>query len=200
MDRLRQVLERIRSASNRLRGLIADAIQYVQIASPGERRLILFAGSGGLAFLLLVLWAGFGSSISRHEDALAEKRSSFEKVQRLAAGYGQQEQERQLLEARLRQSPPALMGFVDGLARQEGLEIGGMTDRGVQAGGQNGRPRESSVEVSLSKVPLEKLTRLLQDIERSPGVVRVRRLRLRKSQENKDTLDVTLTVSAWQSA
>ena len=63
-----------------------------------------------------------------------------------------------------------------------------------------GRPRESSVEVSLGKVPLDKLMRLLQSIERSPGVVRVRRLRLRKSQESKDTLDVTLTVSAWQSA
>jgi len=58
-----------------------------------------------------------------------------------------------------------------------------MVDRGVQAGGQNGRPRESSVEVSLAKVPLEKLMRLLQSIERSPGVVRVRRLRLRKSPE-----------------
>jgi hypothetical protein len=49
-------------------------------------------------------------------------------------------------------------------------------------------------------VPLDKLMRLLQAIERSPGVVRVRRLRLRKSQESKETLDVTLTVSAWQSA
>ena len=140
------------------------------------------------------------TSIRRHETALDEKRSAFEKVQRLAAGYGQQEQERQLLEARLRQSPPQLMGFVDGLARQEGVDIGSMLDRGVVSGGQNGRPRESSVEVSLGKVPLEKLMRLLQSIERSPGVVRVRRLRLRKSQENKDTLDVTLTVSAWQSA
>ena len=37
-------------------------------------------------------------------------------------------------------------------------------------------------------------------IEQSPGVVRVRKLRLRESQENKDTLDVTLTVSAWQAA
>jgi general secretion pathway protein M len=184
----------------RLRALIADALQYVQNASPRERRLLLFAGAGVLAFLLLVLWAGFGSSIARHEDSLSEKRASFEKVQRLAAGYGQQEQERQLLEARLRQSPPALMGFVDGLARQEGVEIGSMSDRGVVGGGQNGRPRESSVEVSLGKVPLEKLMRLLQSIERSPGVVRVRRLRLRKSQENKDTLDVTLAVSAWQSA
>jgi general secretion pathway protein M len=193
-------MDRLRRAMDRLRALIADAIQYVQNASPRERRLILFAGAGALAFLLLVLWAGFGSSISRHEDSLAEKRSNFDKVQRLAAGYGQQEQERQLLEARLRQSPPALMGFVDGLARQEGIEIGSMADRGIVGGGQNGRPRESSVEVSLGKVPLEKLTRLLQSIERSPGVVRVRRLRLRKSQENKDTLDVTLTVSAWQAA
>jgi hypothetical protein len=42
--------------------------------------------------------------------------------------------------------------------------------------------------------------RLLQAIEHSPGVVRVRRLRLRKSTENKETLDVTMTVSAWQAA
>ena len=184
----------------RLRALITDAVQYMQNASPRERRLLLLAGGGVVVFLLLVLWVGFGSSIRRQETALDEKRSAFEKVQRLAAGYGQQEQERQLLEARLRQSPPALMGFVDGLAGQEGVNIGGMVDRGVQAGGQNGRPRESSVEVSLAKVPLEKLMRLLSSIERSPGVVRVRRLRLRKSPENKDTLDVTLTVSAWQSA
>jgi general secretion pathway protein M len=184
----------------KLRTLLADAVQYVQNASPRERRLLLFAGAGAVAFILLVLWAAFGSSIRRHEDSLEERHAAFEKVQRLSAGYAQQEQERQLLEARLRQSPPALMGFVDGLARQEGVEIGSMADRGVVSGGQNGRPRESSVEVSLGKVPLEKLMRLLQSIERSPGVVRVRKLRLRKSQENKDTLDVTMTVSAWQAA
>jgi general secretion pathway protein M len=73
-----------------------------------------------------------------------------------------------------------------------------MSDRGVVAGGQNGRPREMSVEVNLGKVPLDKLVKLLNDIERSPGLVRVRRLRLRKSFENKDMLDVSLTVSAWQ--
>jgi general secretion pathway protein M len=184
----------------KLRAWLADAMQYVQNASPRERRLLLFAGGAAVLFVLLVLWAAFGSSIRRHEDSLDERRAAFEKVQRLSAGYAQQEQERQLLEARLRQSPPALMGFVDGLARQEGIEIGSMADRGVVSGGQNGRPRESSVEVSLGKMPLDKLMRLLQSIERSPGVVRVRKLRLRKSQDNKETLDVTMTVSAWQAA
>jgi hypothetical protein len=52
--------------------------------------------------------------------------------------------------------------------------------------------------VNLGKVPLDKLVRLLQNVERSPGVVRVRRLRLHKSFDNKDVLDVSLSVSAWQ--
>ena len=52
----------------------------------------------------------------------------------------------------------------------------------------------------LSEAHVHKLMRLLQNIERSPGVVRVRRLHLRKSSDNKETLDVTMTVSAWQGA
>jgi len=90
------------------------------------------------------------------------------------------------------------MSFVDTQARNEGVEVGGMSDRGVVAGGQNGRPREMSVEVNLGKVPLDKLLKLINDIERSPGVVRVRRLRVRKAYDNKDMLDVSLSVSAWQ--
>ena len=57
----------------RLRALVADALQYVQNASPRERRLLLFAGGGVVAFLLLVIWLGFGSSIRRHQDALVSK-------------------------------------------------------------------------------------------------------------------------------
>jgi len=40
----------------RLRALVTDAVQYVQNASPRERRLLLFAGGGVLALLLPVLW------------------------------------------------------------------------------------------------------------------------------------------------
>jgi hypothetical protein len=90
------------------------------------------------------------------------------------------------------------MTFVDSTARSDGVEVGGMSDRGVVSGGQNGRPREMSVEVNLGKVGLDRLVKLLTDVERSPGVVRVRRLRVRKSYESKDLLDVSLTVSAWQ--
>jgi type II secretory pathway component PulM len=183
----------------RIRALIADAQQYVAAASPRERRMLGLAAAGIVAFVLFVTWITFSRAISRADTALQERRLDFDKVKGLAANYGAQEQERQLLEARLRQSPPALMGFVDERAKAEGIEVGGMSDRGV-TGGTAGKPRESSVEVNLGKVPLDKLMRLLQAIESSPGVVKVRRLRLRKNPDNKETLDVSLTVTAWQGA
>jgi general secretion pathway protein M len=183
---------------DKLRALLADAQTWLTAATPQEKRLLALAAAGIALFVLLIAWVGFGSSIRKAQAALEEKRSDFEKISRLSAGYGAQEQERQLLEARLRQSPPALMSFVDTTAKNAGVEVGGMSDRGVVSGGQAGKPREMSVEVNLGKVPLDKLVKLLQDIERSPGVVRVRRLRVRKSFENKDLLDVSLSVSAWQ--
>jgi len=182
----------------KLRALWADAQAWLAAATPREKRLLALAAGGIALFVAFVAWAGFHSATNRAEAALEEKRLDFEKVSRLSAGYGQQEQERQMLEARLRQSPPALMSFVDTAAKNAGVEVGGMSDRGVVAGGQNGRPKEMTVEVNLGKVPLDKLVRLLSDLERSPGVVKVRRLRLRKSFDNKDLLDVSLSVSAWQ--
>jgi hypothetical protein len=185
---------------DRIRALWADAQAWIAAASPRERQFVLMAAGGVLLFVVLIAWASFSAAIRRAESALDDKRADFEKISRLAAGYGAQEQERQLLEARLRQSPPALMTFVDATARNAGVEVGGMSDRGVISGGggQNGRPREMSVEVNLGKVSLDKLVKLITDIEHSPGVVRVRRLRMRKAYENKDLLDVSLSVSAWQ--
>ncbi len=183
---------------DKLRALLADAQAWLSAASPREKRLLALAAGGVLVFVVLIGWASFSSSIRKAQVSLDEKRDDFEKISRFATGYGAQEQERQLLEVRLRQSPPALMSFVDTAARNAGVEVGGMSDRGVVAGGQGGKPKEMSVEVNLGKVPLDKLVKLLQDIEHSPGVVRVRRLRLRKSFDNKDVLDVSLSVSAWQ--
>ena len=185
---------------NALRKLFADISEYLDAASPRERRLILGAVGGILFFAVLVGYASFSSAIGKAERTLEEKRDDFAKVEKLAATYGAQELERQSLEQRLRQSPSQLMSYVDGVAKglQMDKDIGSMNDRGVVAGGQGGRPRESLVEFNLGKVPLDKLNAFLKSIESTPGVVRVRRLRIRKSYDNKDTLDVNIAVSTWQ--
>src|SRR5256885_8253756 len=185
---------------DRIRAWWADAQAWLAAASPRERRLIMLAGGGVLLFIVLVTYASFSGAIRRAETALDEKRADFEKISRLAAGYGALEQERQLLEARLRQSPPALMTFVDTTARNNGVDVGGMSDRGVVAGGQNGRPREMSVEVYLGQGPLDQLGEAISHPRRTPGADPVRGPRVRKAYESKDLLDVSLTVSAWQGA
>jgi type II secretory pathway component PulM len=182
----------------KLRELLGQATDYVAAASPREKRMIALAAGGVVFFFLFILYVSFSSSIRKHEDTLEEKRIAFEKVQRLAQNFGEKQQERELLEAKLRQSPPALMSFVEERAKTEGIDIGSMSDRGLVSSGSGGKPRETSVEANLGKVPLDKLGRFLQAVEQSPGVVRVRRLRVRKSSDNKETLDVTLTVSSWQ--
>jgi type II secretory pathway component PulM len=181
-----------------IRKLWSDVTQYLEAASPRERRLILAAGSAVLLFVVLVTYATFSRSIRRAGLSLEEKRDDFAKVQALAANYGVRELERQSLEQRLRQSPTQLMSYVEGLGKQAQVDIGSMSDRGVVSGGQNGQLREAQVEFNLSKVPLDKLMGFLQSIERNTGVVRVRRLRVRRSYDDKDTLDVTLAVSTWQ--
>jgi type II secretory pathway component PulM len=181
----------------KVRALYSDLQAWLQAASPRERRLLAMAAGGVLFFVILVTWGSFGSAIRKAQENLDEKQGDFEKIARLSAGYGAQEQERQMLEARLRMSPPALMSFVDSTTKTDGVDVGGMSDRGMVAGGQ-GKLKETSVEVNLSKVSLDKLLKVITDIERSPGVVKIRRLRVRKSFENKDVLDVSLTVSAWQ--
>ena len=118
----------------KLRALLTDAQAWLAASTPREKRLLAMAAGGIALFIVLIAWASFSSAIRKAQTSLEEKQLDFEKISRLAAGYGAQEQERQLLEARLRQSPPALMGFVDGIARQAGVDIGGMQDRGVVAG------------------------------------------------------------------
>lgn len=185
---------------DKLRALIADAQAWVAAATPRERRLLGLASGGVALFIVFVFWVTFSTAIRKAQTTLEEKQQDFEKISRLSAGYASQEQERQLLEARLRQSPPALMSFVDSTAKSDGVEVGSMSDRGVIAGGNGGKPKEQSVEVNVSKVGLDKLVKLLSDLEHSPGVVKVRRLRVRKNAENRDLLDVSLSVSAWQGA
>ena len=84
------------------RALLADAQEYLAAASPRERRLVAGAAGGAALFVLLITTAAFSSAISTRSDALQERRLDWDKVQALARTYGQHEQERQLLEARLR--------------------------------------------------------------------------------------------------
>ena len=58
--------------------------------------------------------------------------------------------------------------------------------------------REESVEVNLARVEPPRLGRLMQSLERGPGVVKVRRLRLTTRTDDPKLVDATFVVSTYQ--
>jgi general secretion pathway protein M len=57
---------------------------------------------------------------------------------------------------------------------------------------------EESVEVNLVRIELGKLARLIQGLERGPGLVKVRRLRIATRTDDPKLVDATVVVATYQ--
>ncbi|HEY7726009.1 MAG TPA: hypothetical protein VH880_11790, partial [Anaeromyxobacteraceae bacterium] len=110
-------------------------------------------------------------------------------------GYRRAQSERAVLEAKLRGPPVALMSLVSQTGARMGIDVNDLRPGPPTTGD---KVVEESVEVSLARLDLPRLAALLAELERSPGVVRVRRLALRARTDDPAAVDVTLVVSAWQ--
>jgi len=87
------------------------------------------------------------------------------------------------------------MSFVSQAGAQLGVEVNDLrpgtpsTSEGME---------EDSVEVNLVRIDLAKLARLLDALERGPGVVKVRKVRLSGRVDDPNLVDATLQVATWQ--
>jgi general secretion pathway protein M len=179
----------------RLRRIRADIEALLARLSPRERVLVSAAAGAFVLFLLFVVGLAVSRSIRGREDRIAEKTQVLSQVGQLAQGYRRAQSERAVLEAKLRGPPVALMSLVSQTGARMGIEVNDLRP-GVPTAGD--KVVEESVEVSLARLDLRRLAELLAELERSPGVVRVRRLALRGRSDDPAAVDVTLVVSAWQ--
>ena len=117
----------------------------------------------------------------------------------LTAGYRQAESQRQDVERKLKGSAVRnLFSYIEDLGKKDGLDITGMTDKGSSPAtdDKTSPVMQSSVEVTLTHVPLDKLTKFLNDVENNPGMVRVTRLQVRPRSDDA-VLDAWFTVSTY---
>ena len=179
----------------RLRAMVADAGRYFAQLTRRERILLAAAGGMVVLFIASVSVATVRSSITRHESSIAEKEMELKKVKVYAQSYAANERRRRQMQSRLAGPPVALMTDLQKLADQQGLTIASMNDRGDQT---HGKVKESMVEMQIASTPLDKLTHLLNGIERNPHVVKVIRLHVRRLGGSDDkSLNVSLTVATY---
>ncbi len=179
----------------RLRRIQAELEAFLARLSPRERVMVSSAAAAVGLFVVFLVATGVSRSVSAREQRIQAKTEMLAQIGKLTRGYRQAQAERQSLEARLKGPPIQLMSFVSQTGAQAGVEVNDL---------RPGTPStadgltEESVEVNLARIDLPRLARLIDALERGPGVVKVRKVRVATRNDDPNLVDVTLQVSTWQ--
>lgn len=160
-----------------LKGLWTNFLSWFLSRNERERRLLIICASAVAVFFLFIVFFSFASSASSYRSRTAHKQLQLREVQTLASSYNEAQRARQSTEQELSSNDVKLISYLEEKGSAAGLDIPTINPKpDVPIG--DGRIVESSVELTLTDVPLNKLVSFLQNVERGPGVVKVKNLRL----------------------
>ncbi len=181
---------------DRLRALLADVQAWLQRLTPRERRLVAVAGSAAGAFVLFLILIAFSTSAAGYRRRTDQKLAKLREVQTLAASYREAEQNRQAMERQLTASNVSLMTYLEERGAGAGLSIPAMNQK-PEVLIADGKIVESSVEMTLTDITINRLVDFLSAVERGPGVVKVKYLRIEPRLSNQ-TLTAWATVATYR--
>jgi general secretion pathway protein M len=165
--------------------------------NPRERLLVTAVAGGVVVFILVIISVSVGSAISAREARIASKTRALSQIGKLMAGYHQAQAERLSLESRLKSQQVPLMSFISQTGGKLGIEVNDLRPGGTPS--TSGGIQEESVEVTLPKLDLAKLSKLLQEINNSPQLfAKVRRLSIRTRTDDPALVDATLVIATFQ--
>lgn len=178
-----------------LRKLLADARAAFTRLTQREQFLVLSAAAGVVLLVLIILGLWVGVAISNAESRVKIKNDQLAQVLQLQGDYRAKKAEREVRLRELSRADVRLVSLIEDTARQAGVEIG-------QLKPEEGAPSpdgviESSVSLRASNLSIDRLQDFLNRIERSAGIVVVKRLKMEKPYR-KDSIDVDLTVVTFK--
>lgn len=157
--------------------------------SARERRMVIVAGLAVLVFVVFMVTFSFSNKANSIRSRTAQKIEKLGRAQDLAAVYNQSKAQREMAERQLAASNIRLSSFLEDVAKQKGVELPTINPKAdVTLDGT--KIVESSVEVTLTDVKLNRLLEFLQAVESAPGVVKVKYMRLEPRVSNE-------SITAW---
>ena len=181
-----------------LRKLRADLEAWFSRLAPRERVMVSAAAAAVVAFVLFLAFTTVQRRIAGREASIDRKTQVIAQVGKLAQGYRQAQAERAQLEAKLKGPPLQLMSFVAQTGQRLGIEVNDLRPGTPTTATPADKVVEDTVEVNLAKLDVARLATLLQELERGPGVVKVRRLALRTRNDDPNAVDATIVVATYQ--
>jgi general secretion pathway protein M len=181
-----------------LRKLRANFEAWFTRLAPRERVMVSLAGLAVALFIVFIAFTRVQRGIAVREAAIDRKTQVLAQIGKLATGYRQVQAERIALEAKLKGPPLQLMSYVSQTGQRLGIEVNDLRPGAAAPPGKGDQVVEETVEVSLAHLDLSRLATLLRELERGPGVVKVRRLALRTRNDDPTAVDATLVIATYR--
>ena len=165
--------------------------------SRNERVLVSAAGGlAGVTLLWLALVMPLLGAASRATSNAAAAEQQVEAVRALRARFDEVNGRLVAVEARIRSGPSGeIFTALEQMAAQSAVKIDSMEPRSSPASEEY---RETKVQVSLKGVTLPQIVGFLSRIDDAPQMLSVKSLRIRTRADKPELLDVTFTVSSFE--
>ncbi len=164
--------------------------------SSREKRMVGGAAAAVAVFAVFMVIFTFGNKAEAIRKRTNEKISKLDEVQTLASGYRDAKARQDQLEGQLRASNVRLVSYLEDKAKPAGIELPSINPK-ADMPLENSHIVESSVEVTLSDVKLNRLVEFLQSVEAGPGIVKVKNLRL-EPRVAQETVTAWVTISTYR--
>lgn len=160
-----------------------------------ERRLLSILGGLFGVMVLLLVPLGIWSVLSKRRSENQEIRELIQAIHEAESQVSERRSRHDALVARYAKPAPALAGFIDAMAKDNGITAAESQDRPETPHGK--RFTERSTVVKMHKVGMLALAKTLEKIEQSGHPVAVTKLNLKPRSGEPDSYEVELGVSAF---
>jgi hypothetical protein len=186
------IAENIRALINQAQGRIQRLT-----ASDRDRRALLFGGIGVLALIVYIIFQSFlsgGGTLEKRAQTLQEELA---KVKSLRAEYIESKRKINTITASIKRESSDLLPLVEKILVDEQVERGNFSIN-LRAPTSGDLYEETSVDVDLRKIPLDKAVDVLYKIQTMPSFLRVSKLRLSTRFNDPSLMDVSFRVSTFK--
>ena len=186
------VLENLKTLVNKVR----ERIQRIA-ASERDRKAVVYAGLGASVLILYLIFQFFSSGTGRLEKKAQALQIELKKLDSLRNEYIQSKGRIEELSKSIKTGDESLISVVEKILVESRVDRGDFSIKS-RTSTSGDLYEETSVDVDLKKIPLDRTVDVLYKIQTTPVFLKVSRLRPQTRFDNPDLMDVSFRVSTFK--
>jgi outer membrane biogenesis lipoprotein LolB len=164
-----------------------------------ERRLVLLTATVAAVLLIGGIVLGTGSALDSREKRVKKQQEQLDQILSFESDYRAAEAAEKQAVSRLTSNKISLFSRLNQAATKLGLSLRDLNEREVPVKDAED-VKEVRVEVNVKNISIDKLNEFIKEIEgeRSDGLVKVMKMKVKTRHDNDEMLDANLTVATWK--